>query len=125
MKLFSRKSEAPAAPAPAKSKKAAPELTLDALSRKLDALSRRCEAAESANALALAVISEMFRDPHAGPLSVRLKAAAQAEEFDSAAAGLRALLDRIEKASKAESARQMRRASGQLNVVTRGFGRNY
>jgi hypothetical protein len=130
MNLFSRKrlseSDAPAAPAaPAKSKKAAPELTLEALGRKIDALSRRCEAAESANALALTVIAEMFRNPHAGPLGVRLEVAAQSAEFESAAAGIKALLGRIEKASTADSARQMRRASGRLNVVSGGNARNF
>ena len=123
MKLFSRKAEAPAAPA--KLKKAAPELTLEALNRKIDALTRRCEAAEAASALAFKVIEEMFRDSHAGPISVRLEVAAQSVEFESAAAGIQALLGRIEKAGSADSKRQMRRASGRLNVVTQGFGRNY
>lgn len=83
------------------------------------------EAAQASTALALAVIEEMFKNPHAGPIGVRLAIAAGAFEFESAAAGIRSLLDRIEKASKADSARQMRRASGRLNVVQNGFGRNY
>jgi hypothetical protein len=83
------------------------------------------EAAQAANALAFRVIEEMFKDSYAGPLSVRLEIAAQSVEFESAKAGIRALLDRIQKAGKADSERQMRRESGRLNVVTRGFSRNY
>lgn len=83
------------------------------------------EAAQAANALALTVISEMLRNPHAGPLSVRLEIAAQSVEFESAAPGIRALLDGIDKASRADGARQMRRASGRLNVVAGGNGRNF
>ncbi|MEA3197858.1 MAG: hypothetical protein QOF32_1910 [Gammaproteobacteria bacterium] len=83
------------------------------------------EAAQAANALAFRVIEEMFRDSHAGPLTVRLEVAAQSVEFESAAAGIRGLLGRIEKASHADGARQMRRAAGRLNVVGGGNGRNF
>jgi hypothetical protein len=130
MGLFARKSEvAPEAPepaaAPAKLKKAAEPPTLEALNRKIDVLSRKCEAAEAANALALVIIADMLHDPRAGPLGRRLEFAAQAVEFESASAGIRALLTRIEKASDADGERQRRRASGRLNVVPGGGGRNF
>jgi hypothetical protein len=84
------------------------------------------DAAQAANALALIAIGEIFKDSqHAGSISTRLEIAAQAVEFKSAAPGILALLDHIGRAQKADSARQMRRASGRLNVVTAGFGRNY
>jgi hypothetical protein len=79
----------------------------------------------SANALAFTIIADMLRDPHAGPLGVRLEAAAQAVEFEPAATGIRTLLDRLEKARDADGERQRRRASGRLNVVSGGGGRNY
>jgi hypothetical protein len=72
------------------------------------------EAAQAANALALMIISDMLHNPLAGPLGVRLEVAAQSAEFESSAAGIRSLLDRIEKTSRADGARQMRGATVRL-----------
>ncbi len=83
------------------------------------------DALANAHALALTIISEMLRDTCAGPLGVRLEAAAQAIEFESTAVGIRALLDRLEKAGDAYGARQRRRASGRLNVLSGAGGRNF
>jgi hypothetical protein len=83
------------------------------------------EAAAAANALALVVISDMFRDSTAGSLASRLEAAAQAAEFASASSGIQALLGRLNTARRAEGARQLRRASGRLQVVPGGGGRNF
>ncbi len=79
----------------------------------------------NAAALALVVIGDMLHEPMAGPLDLRLKAAAQAVEFELSSAGIQALLDRIAKAHKADGARKMRRASGRLNVVPGANGRNF
>jgi hypothetical protein len=130
MGLFSRKSEATTAPEaaapPAKLKKGAPgPPTLEALNRKVDALSRKYEAAEAANALALVVISDMFRDSTSGPLASRLETAAQAVEFEAASPGIQALLGRLKEARSADGERQRRRASGQLQVFRGAGGRNY
>jgi hypothetical protein len=81
------------------------------------------EAAQAANALALVVIADLLHDPSAGSLEVRLNAAMQAVEFKSAAAGIQALLDRIEKARSADGERQRRRESGRLTVAP--GGRNF
>jgi hypothetical protein len=83
------------------------------------------EAAQAAAALALVVISDMFRDPTAGRLDSRLEAAMQATEFESASAGIQALLGRLDKARRADGERQRRRASGRLQVVPGGGGRNF
>ena len=83
------------------------------------------EAAQAANALALVVIADMLHDQTAGPLGNRLEAAMQAVEFESASAGIQALLGRIEKARSADGARQMRRASGRLHAVSGGGGHNF
>lgn len=83
------------------------------------------EAAQAATALALVVITDMLKNQQDGPLHRRLEAAVQAVEFKDASAGIQALLNRFEKASQADGARQMRRASGRLNVVNGGGGRNY
>jgi hypothetical protein len=81
------------------------------------------EAAQAATALALVVISDMLHDQTAGPLGNRLEAAMQAVEFESASAGIQALLGRIEKARSADGKRQRRRASGRLTVAP--GGRNF
>lgn len=83
------------------------------------------DALASAHALALVVIADMLHDPRGGPLGVRLEAAVRAVEFKSAAAGIQALLDSIEKARSADGARQLRRASGRLQVASGAGGRNF
>jgi hypothetical protein len=83
------------------------------------------DALANAHALALVIIADLLHDPTAGPLGLRLEAAAQAVEFKSVSVGIQALLGRLEKARSADGARQRRRASGRLNVVSGADGCNF
>jgi len=83
------------------------------------------DALANAHALALVVISDLLHDPSAGPLASRLEAAARAVEFESVSAGIQALLGGLEKARRADGARQRRGASNRLQAAYGANGRNF